>query len=162
VTTGRIWTLNIAFRGSKAQFNRPRLADSRRPLIGHQARDFAPIVPALRSHMNASWVAGAAGAKPSGWIGMMHVISAAARMLHVTASGTRKMAGRTRVAERVRKYRVSLRAAGLRPLQICVPDARRTSFAAECRRQRLALRGDRHEAKTLRWLEAAADRDGWK
>jgi len=72
------------------------------------------------------------------------------------------MAERTRVAERVAKYRVSLRAAGLRPVQIWVPDTRREGFAAECRRQCLALHGDRADAKTLRWLEAAADRDGWK
>jgi hypothetical protein len=72
------------------------------------------------------------------------------------------MAGRTRVAERVQKYRVSMRAAGLRPVQIWVPDTRRAGFAKQCRRQCLALRGDRLEAKTLRWLDAAADRDGWK
>jgi hypothetical protein len=57
---------------------------------------------------------------------------------------------------------VSMRAAGLRPVQIWVPDTRRTGFAAECRRQCLALSGDRREVKTLKWLEAAADRDGWK
>jgi len=72
------------------------------------------------------------------------------------------MAGRTRVAERVAKYRVSMRAAGLRPVQIWVPDTRRPGFAAECRRQCLVLRGDRHEVRTLKWLEAVADRDGWK
>ncbi|HVO27554.1 MAG TPA: antitoxin MazE family protein [Candidatus Margulisiibacteriota bacterium] len=72
------------------------------------------------------------------------------------------MAGRTRVADRVAKYRVSMRAAGLRPVQIWVPDTRRTGFAAECRRQCLALRGDRHEARTLKWLDAVADRAGWK
>ena len=65
-------------------------------------------------------------------------------------------------SERVKKHRIALRAAGLRPLQIWVPDTRRSGFAEECRRQSLALRGDAHERKTLKWLEAAADTDGWK
>lgn len=65
-------------------------------------------------------------------------------------------------SERVQKHRIALRAAGLRPLQIWVPDTRRRGFAEECRRQSLALRGDVQERKTLKWLEAAADTDGWK
>jgi hypothetical protein len=39
------------------------------------------------------------------------------------------------VAERVQKRRQALRAAGLRPLQIWVPDTRKPGFAEECRRQ---------------------------
>lgn len=69
---------------------------------------------------------------------------------------------RTNVADRVQKHRAGLRAAGLRPVQIWVPDTRRSGFAAECRRQSLALRGDPHEAETLAWLEAAADTEGWE
>jgi hypothetical protein len=41
------------------------------------------------------------------------------------------------VGKRVQKRRDALRAAGLRPVQIWVPDARRPGFAAECRRQSL-------------------------
>ena len=66
------------------------------------------------------------------------------------------------VAERVQKYRAGLRAAGLRPVQIWVPDTRRSGFAEECRRQSLALHGDSQEADTLNWLAAAADTEGWK
>jgi hypothetical protein len=66
------------------------------------------------------------------------------------------------VVARVQKHRTGLRAAGLRPVQIWVPDTRRSDFAAECRRQSLALRADPHEAETLGWLEAAADTKGWK
>lgn len=69
---------------------------------------------------------------------------------------------RANVAERVQKHRAGLRAAGLRPVQIRVPDTRRSGFAEECKRQSLALRGDPHEADTLNWLEAAADTEGWK
>ncbi|MDP2071937.1 antitoxin MazE family protein [Methylotenera sp.] len=66
------------------------------------------------------------------------------------------------VALRVQKHRASLRAAGLRPVQIWVPDTRRAGFADECRRQSLALRGDQQEADVLDWLEVAADTEGWK
>lgn len=69
---------------------------------------------------------------------------------------------RSNTSERVQKHRMALRAAGLRPVQIWVPDTRRAGFAAECRRQSLALRGDAHERDTLDWLEAAADREGWE
>lgn len=64
--------------------------------------------------------------------------------------------------ERVRAHRAALRAAGLRPVQIWVPDTRRAGFADECRRQSQQLRGDPHEADTLDFLGAAADREGWE
>lgn len=38
-------------------------------------------------------------------------------------------------AERVERRRAKLRAAGLRPVQIWVPDTRTPEFAEECRRQ---------------------------
>ncbi|MBZ0096203.1 MAG: antitoxin MazE family protein [Sulfuricella sp.] len=69
---------------------------------------------------------------------------------------------RTNTSERVQKHRMALRAAGLRPVQIWVPDTRRAGFAEECRRQSLALLGDAHERETLDWLEAAADTEGWE
>ena len=72
------------------------------------------------------------------------------------------MASRLGVAERVQKHRKALRAAGLRPVQIWVPDTRRAGFAAECRRQCLALRKGRSEADHLRWLARVADTEGWK
>lgn len=43
------------------------------------------------------------------------------------------------VADRVKQYRDNLRASGLRPLQIWVPDTRRPGFADECRRQSLLV-----------------------
>ncbi len=39
------------------------------------------------------------------------------------------------VTQRVQKRRDALRAAGLRPIQIWVPDTRRPGFTDECRRQ---------------------------
>ena len=64
-------------------------------------------------------------------------------------------------AQRVRNHRDGLRAAGLRPLQIWVPDTRRPGFAEECRRQSLLLRDDPNERETLEWMEATADTAGW-
>jgi len=66
------------------------------------------------------------------------------------------------VAKRVQKHRDGLRAAGLRPLQIWVPDTRRRGFAAECRRQSKALANDPHEGEVLEWLKQAADTGDWK
>jgi DNA-binding LacI/PurR family transcriptional regulator len=71
------------------------------------------------------------------------------------------MSDKSRVSERVQKYRAALRAAGLRPVQIWVPDTRRRGFAAECRRQSCSLRGDAAEGETIDWLDQVADRDGW-
>jgi Antitoxin MazE-like len=69
---------------------------------------------------------------------------------------------RTTIADRVQKHRAKLRAAGLRPVQIWVPDTRRSGFAKECRRQSRLLHDDPHERNILAWLAKAADRQGWK
>jgi hypothetical protein len=61
----------------------------------------------------------------------------------------------------VEKHRAALRAAGLRPVQIWVPDTRRAGFAEECRRQSLMLRDDPLEQDTLAWLAGVADTGGW-
>ena len=63
--------------------------------------------------------------------------------------------------ERVQKYRQSLRALGLRPVQIWVPDTRQPGFIEECRRQSMFILGDAQEKDALDWLAAGADRDGW-
>ncbi len=68
---------------------------------------------------------------------------------------------RANVVERVKRHRDRLRAAGLRPVQIWVPDTRRPGFAEECRRQSLSLRDDPHEQEILDWIEAVADTEGW-
>jgi hypothetical protein len=66
------------------------------------------------------------------------------------------------VAQRVKKHRDSLRASGLRPIQLWVPDTRKKGFKAECRRQALLLSKDKHEIEVMGWLESVADKDGWK
>lgn len=65
------------------------------------------------------------------------------------------------VSQRVRKRREALRAAGLRPIQIWVPDTRRPGFAEECRRQSLAVAAAVAADRDLRsFIDAAlADAD---
>ena len=67
------------------------------------------------------------------------------------------------VNSRVQKHRDALRMAGLRPVQIWVPDTRRPNFAEECRRQsRLAADADRADTDMQHFMnEALADLDDW-
>ncbi len=46
------------------------------------------------------------------------------------------------VSERVGRYRDRLRAQGLRPVQMWVPDTRGLHFLEECRRQSLLIKAD--------------------
>tara|TARA_R100001244_G_scaffold11370_1_gene13532 strand:+ start:138 stop:356 length:219 start_codon:yes stop_codon:yes gene_type:complete len=70
----------------------------------------------------------------------------------------------TPVSERVQKRRDTLRAAGLRPVQIWVPDTRRPGFAAECRRQSaLVAQADQLNTDLSDFMDAAlTDLDEWK
>ena len=65
-------------------------------------------------------------------------------------------------SERDQKHRDGLRAAGMRPVQIWVPDTRRETFALECQRQSRLLKNNTHEAQTVDWFAAVADTQGWK
>ncbi|HLZ78469.1 MAG TPA: antitoxin MazE family protein [Sphingomonas sp.] len=62
----------------------------------------------------------------------------------------------TPVSERVQKRRNALREAGLRPIQIWVPDIRRPGFAEECRRQsRLVAEADAADHDLAAFMDAA-------
>lgn len=69
----------------------------------------------------------------------------------------------TDVNARVQRHRDALRMAGLRPVQIWVPDTRRPDFAQECRRQsHLVAQSDAADADVQQFMDAAlADLDGW-
>lgn len=69
----------------------------------------------------------------------------------------------THVNVRVQKYRDALRMAGLRPVQIWVPDTRRPDFAQECRRQsQIASQADMADQGMAHFMDAALnDLDGW-
>lgn len=69
----------------------------------------------------------------------------------------------THVNERVHRHRDALRKAGLRPVQIWVPDTRRPDFAEECRRQSaLIARADRGDMDIQHFMdEALTEVAGW-
>ncbi len=69
----------------------------------------------------------------------------------------------TTVNKRVQKHRDALRQAGLRPIQLWVPDTRRPDFEQECRRQsRLVAKADLADREIQSLMdEALEDLDGW-
>ena len=82
-------------------------------------------------------------------------------MLHVTRRGF-PMA--SQISNRVQKHRDGLRAQGLRPVQIWVPDTRREGFEALCAKQaQLVANLDVADANLARDLNLAVrDIDGWQ
>lgn len=93
---------------------------------------------------------------------MLHVTGDGPMMLHVTFQEGDDMAT-TPVNARVQRHRDALRMAGLRPVQIWVPDTRRPDFAQECRRQsQLVAQSDAADTDMQQFMDAAlADVDGW-
>jgi hypothetical protein len=93
----------------------------------------------------------------------LHVTFLPAILFHVTIP-KRRLFMAAPVAVRVKKRRDALRMAGLRPVQLWVPDTRRPDFAAECQRQsRLVCEADQEDAEMLDFMdEALADTQGWK
>ena len=55
---------------------------------------------------------------------------------------------------KVRKHRERLRAQGLRPIQIWVPDVRASSFKAEAHRQSLAVAASAHAREDQAFIDA--------
>lgn len=80
-------------------------------------------------------------------------------MLHVTF---KEGAMAKSTAVRVQKHRDALRASGLRPIQIWVPDTRRKGFSEECHRQSKLLQNDHQEHKVLEWIDKISDHEGWE
>ena len=64
------------------------------------------------------------------------------------------------VSERVRNYRHRLRAQGLRPVQIWVPDVRSPAFAAEAHRQAVAVSSSERAADDQAFIDAASLDEG--
>lgn len=67
------------------------------------------------------------------------------------------------VAQRVKKHREKLREAGLRPIQIWVPDTRKAGFKEKCREQSLrAAKADAKDKSLDNFLDTAhSDIEGW-
>jgi hypothetical protein len=65
--------------------------------------------------------------------------------------------GRTPVAQRVQKHRKALRAAGLRPIQIWVPDVRSKRFAVQAHRQSLAVANSPHQKDDQAFIDSVSE-----
>ena len=59
--------------------------------------------------------------------------------------------------ERVADYRARMRASGMRPIQIWVPDVHARGFAAEAERQSRLVTASPHEAADQAWVDAMSE-----
>lgn len=66
-------------------------------------------------------------------------------------------AKRRRARERVRAHRQKLRAEGKRPITLWVPDTRTPEFAAEARRQSLAVSNSPHAEDDQAFIDAISE-----
>ena len=66
-------------------------------------------------------------------------------------------AGKRGSRDKVRAYRERMRARGLRPIQIWVPDTRTASFRADAHCQSLAVARSRRGRKDQEFIEAISD-----
>ncbi len=71
----------------------------------------------------------------------------------MTAKTNRKHGSR----DKVRTYRERMRARGLRPIQIWVPDTRTAAFRTEAHRQSLAVAGSVRACADQDFIEAISD-----
>lgn len=58
--------------------------------------------------------------------------------------------------DKVRAHRARLRAQGLRPVQVWVPDTRSPAFASEAHRQSLAAAKSRHARRDQAFIDAVS------
>jgi hypothetical protein len=61
--------------------------------------------------------------------------------------------------KKVQAYRARLRAQGLRPIQIWVPDTRSATFATEASRQSRLVASSRHAANDQAFIDALTSED---
>ena len=66
-------------------------------------------------------------------------------------------AQRRSTAAKVRAHRARLRAQGLRPIQIWVPDVRSPAFLAEAHRQSMAVAGSAQAEEDQAFVDAVSD-----
>lgn len=61
--------------------------------------------------------------------------------------------------DKVQAHRARLRARGLRPIQIWVPDVRSSAFRSEAHRQSLAVATSQHAIEDQRFIDAISELD---
>ena len=65
-------------------------------------------------------------------------------------------------AHKMRQYRDRLKAAGLRPIQLWVPDIRSQKIIDEVRKQSIRVSSDSQEPRIMDFVESVMDHDGWE
>ncbi len=65
-------------------------------------------------------------------------------------------------ADRVRKHREKMKAMGLKPVTLWLPDVKAPGYLEDIRRQCAVLKNDPQEEVILAEIEQLADYEGWK
>ena len=64
--------------------------------------------------------------------------------------------------QKMRKYRERLKASGLRPIQLWVPDVRSQKIINEVRKQSVRVSSDPKEPGIMKFVESVMDHEGWE
>jgi hypothetical protein len=64
--------------------------------------------------------------------------------------------------QKMRQYRERLKASGLRPIKIWVPDVRSQKIINEVRKQSVRVSSDSKEPGIMKFLESVMDHEGWE
>ena len=62
-------------------------------------------------------------------------------------------------AQKMRQYWERMKAAGLRPIQLCVPDVRSQKIIDEMRKQSIRVSSDYQELRIMDFVESVMDSD---
>jgi len=65
-------------------------------------------------------------------------------------------------AQKMRNYRNRMKAAGLRPIQLWVPDIRSQKIVAEIRRQSIRVSSATEEPRIMDFVESVMDHEEWE
>ena len=65
-------------------------------------------------------------------------------------------------AQKMRQYRARLRASGLRPIQLWLPDIRSQKIIDEVRKQSIRVSSDSQDSLITDFVESVMDHEGWE
>ena len=65
-------------------------------------------------------------------------------------------------AQKMRQYRDRLKASGLRPIQLWVPDIRSQKIIDEARNQSIRVSSDSQELHIMDFVESVMDHESWE
>jgi hypothetical protein len=65
-------------------------------------------------------------------------------------------------AQKMRQYRARLKASGLRPIQLWLPDIRSQKIIDEVRKQSIRVSSDSQDSRITDFVESVMDHEGWE